>query len=444
MGVPKNLLIYYGWLNSFNSAKNAWANEAVAQDLAKYDVLVFGDGIQDPYHGDYANTTVIISRVKVLNPDALIFGYVTTNQDYSVLTPKVHQWDTLQVHGIFFDEAGYDYGKTRTEFNQRVDYVHGMTYARLCIANAWNSDHVLGTVNDSNFPNSTYNPSSVASSLNSSDFILLESFPVNTGAYVEGYESASDWKIRGEKSVSLFNQFGVNFISSSVIDNNSVDGGSLCAFAYTSAIMFGIKYFGTSDTSYGSNSAAVRFWARPGIDLSSTPAVYQDPTDTSRYGRTSGDMEMVLKFTSGQQKASIFQDACAYGSLVAPKVSQVVALTTTAAKFTAFNSAGPNSNIGVDASTDKFTVKVPGVYKAYFELDALVSTARDVEIAVRKNGTEMSDCTTKTRQATTLSHTGFSNYVTVSAGDTLEIYLSASGSTNMTVWNARFLVEKKS
>jgi hypothetical protein len=67
---PKDLLIYYGWLNPFNSAINGWSNEKVAQDFAKYSVLVFGDGIQDPSHGDYSNTQVIISRVKALNPNA--------------------------------------------------------------------------------------------------------------------------------------------------------------------------------------------------------------------------------------------------------------------------------------------------------------------------------------------------------------------------------------
>ena len=56
---PSNLLIYYGWINSFNSSVNSWTNEKVAQDMAKYDLIVLGDGVQDSGHGDYSNTEII-------------------------------------------------------------------------------------------------------------------------------------------------------------------------------------------------------------------------------------------------------------------------------------------------------------------------------------------------------------------------------------------------
>ena len=42
---PKNLLIYYGWLNSYNSADNGWDNENVAQSMSEimslFSVTVF-------------------------------------------------------------------------------------------------------------------------------------------------------------------------------------------------------------------------------------------------------------------------------------------------------------------------------------------------------------------------------------------------------------------
>src|SRR5207249_2405087 len=105
-------MVYYGWLNSFNSATNGWNNENVAQDLKDYDILVLGDGIQDPAHGDFANTQVILARVKVLNPNILLFGYDSKAQTLSVFQTKATQWNSLGVNGIFMDEAGYDFGSS--------------------------------------------------------------------------------------------------------------------------------------------------------------------------------------------------------------------------------------------------------------------------------------------------------------------------------------------
>lgn len=175
---PTDILIYYGWLNSFNSDVNGFNNELVAQDFSKFGILVFGDGLQDPSHGDYANTIVIIPRIKALNPSTKIFGYVSCNQTYAAFTPKVDQWVTLNVDGIFIDSAGYDYGTVATNgreaFNAKVDYVHSKL--KIAFSNAWNMDHIIGVVNDPSYPNSTWNPSLVASKLSADDWYLLESF----------------------------------------------------------------------------------------------------------------------------------------------------------------------------------------------------------------------------------------------------------------------------
>mgnify|MGYP001228375831 CR=1 FL=1 len=43
---PQNILFYYGYPNSFNSLINGWVNEKVAQDMANYDIVVLGDGVE--------------------------------------------------------------------------------------------------------------------------------------------------------------------------------------------------------------------------------------------------------------------------------------------------------------------------------------------------------------------------------------------------------------
>jgi hypothetical protein len=289
---PSTLLIYYGYPNSFNSLINGWDNEKVAQDMARYSLIVLGDGVQIPTHPDYANTQVIIPRVKALNPSALIFGYVVNNQTLANFQTKAAQWETLQVHGIFMDECGYDYGRTRADFNSKVDYVHGLAHASLCFANSWNSIHILSTENDPSYPNTTYNASLAESHLTLNDWMLLESFPVNTLSFAGsgGYESSLSWAYRGAKAVFLRATYGVNFAGIGVINNDNSSGQTYFNLGYISAGMWSLDAYGTSDIYYGAGTAQVKFWTRPSVSevgnlWSQNASVSQDKGDTGIYHR---------------------------------------------------------------------------------------------------------------------------------------------------------------
>lgn len=309
---PTDLLIYYGYPNSFNSATNGWDNEKVARDMARYGIVILGDGVEDPGHGDYANTQVIIPRVKLYNSSCQTFGYVAAAQAIADFKTKVDQWNTLGVHGIFIDEAGYDYGKTRAEFNEMVDYVHGKTTSKLVFANAWNTDHILGTANDVSYPNTTYNSGLVESKLTSTDWILLESFPVNTTAYSgnAGYESRTDWTARGSKAISLRSTYNVNFAASGIINNDNASGQTLFNFLFISSLMWSLEACGSSDTSYASSSAAVTLWTRPdvkdmGVVWTLNASVQQDTGDADVYYRYAETARMLLDFSTGAQLSSI-------------------------------------------------------------------------------------------------------------------------------------------
>jgi len=264
----KNLLIYYGWLNSFNSASNSWNNEKVAQELSQYDVLVFGDGIQNTSHGDWSNTSVIVPRIKALNPSCEIYGYVSTNLVDATWKTKVNEWDNnLSVHGIFMDESGYDYGTSSTNgrkiFNWKVDYIHSKDMK--CFVNAWNPDHVLSTENDTSYPNTTWNSDLLKSNLNTDDIYLLESFaygPHGGGGALQ-YESATQWKQRGDNAKTFKDQ--IRLAGVSIILDTDSNGQTIFDFCYISANMFDLKMFGSSDTSYGSSSSKSKLWTRPDI-----------------------------------------------------------------------------------------------------------------------------------------------------------------------------------
>jgi len=311
---PSNLLIYYGWLNAFNSASNQWSNEKVAQDMAKYDLLVFGAGLQDPTHGDYANTQVIIARIKAFNPDVKIFGYVTIKETLASFQLKVNQWNTLAVHGIFLDEAGYDYGTTRADFNTRVNFVHGKSSAKLCFVNAWNEDHIIGTIEDVSYPNAIWNPSPLASKLNTSDWYLLESFAVNTDAYGAnyGYCDKAVWSARGDKAVARRKTYSLKVASVGIVNNGAANGQALFDFSFRSALAYEFDSAGVSDTNYGASSAAVNWWNRPEpveISAGGTITVVSDLINNNLYYRyaNANNMKITVDHTIGAQSSSVTQ-----------------------------------------------------------------------------------------------------------------------------------------
>jgi len=309
---PQDLLVYYGWLNSFNSATNGWSNEKVAQDIAKYNYVVLGDGIQSSSHGDYANTSVIVPRIQALNQHIQVFGYVTINQSLANFQTKVDEWDTLGVDGIFLDEAGYDYGTNRADFNTRVDYVHNKTTAGVCFANAWNIDHVIGTDNDTSYPNTTWNSGLVESNLTSDDWFLLESYPINTLSYTStgGYESRWDWAIRGSKASDKRYEYGINLAAVGIINNANGNGQDLFNFGFVSSMIWNLEAFGTSDDYYGAGSAVVKRWNRPntaglGREWAISPSVQNDVSDNDKYHRYLDFGRLTLDFSSSAQVADI-------------------------------------------------------------------------------------------------------------------------------------------
>jgi hypothetical protein len=302
---PHDMLIYYGWLNAFNSATNAWTNELVAQDLAKYGVLVFGDGVQDPTHGDYANAQAIIARILELRPDCQIFGYVSINQSEADFKLKAAKWKALDVQGIFLDEAGYDYGSAATNgreaFNIKVEYVHSMEMR--CMANAWNPDHVLSLDNDVSYPNTTYNPDKLDSALDSDDVYLLESHAITSAP---AYEAEALWYDRAAKVLEKYSGL-IPIAACSVIDDTDAAGQAKFDYIYISALMWGWDMVGSSDLSYGASNARSKMWVRPDMSRLSEGewiAVEKDAAN-SKYYRYLRGSRLVHDHTAASESAAI-------------------------------------------------------------------------------------------------------------------------------------------
>lgn len=305
---PKNLLVYYGWLNSFNSATHGWNNENVALEMAQYDIIVLGDGIQQTSHSDWSNTSVIVPRIKALNPSCEIYGYVTTNQTDSNWKTKVGEWETnLGVHGIFMDESGYDYGSSTTNgrraFNWKVDYIHSKDMK--CFVNAWNADHVLTTVNDTSYANSTWNPDLLETNLDKDDIYLLESFsygPYGTGGALQ-HESSTQWKSRGDKVHALKDK--ITLAGLCQIDDTDTNGQSVFDFTYVSACMFDLEIYGSSEVSHGSSTSTTKMWTRPSKIESFIDNSMKIESSGNKYIRYYTHGKLILDWSSGVETHTI-------------------------------------------------------------------------------------------------------------------------------------------
>lgn len=353
---PKSLLIYYGYPNSFNSGTNGWSNEKVALDMSKYDLIILGDTVQSPAHADYANTQIIIPRIKALNPTCRIFGYVNGALALATFQTNVDQWNTLQVHGIFVDQAGYDFGTTatnsRTAMNTKVDYIHSKTYSSRAFMNAWNTDHIIGTANDASYPNITWNSGLVASTLTSDDWLLLESFPVNTSAYVNDIETATEWLTRGNKALGHRSTYGINLAAIGIIENTLGNNASqnFSDFQFVSALMFSLDASGTSDVNYASSSVTVKHWPKPptyGLEIYTfTPSIQQDLVLTDYYKRFLTNGMLSLNFNTSTQQGLV----SAWFS-VPNSASQALS-----SNFTTANVSGAPTNLSVPVGANEYWI----------------------------------------------------------------------------------------
>ena len=314
--LSKDLLIYYGYPSSFNSDVNGWDTEKVARDMAQYNIIIFGNGVAAIGHTDYANFITIVTRIKILKPGIMLFGYVTSNQILSAFQTQADEWDAVsQIDGIFMDEAGYDYGVTRAEFNDCVNYTHSLN-CNICFANAWIMEHIIGITNDVSYPNSTYNPTVTPSELTENDWYLLESYPCNTTSYsgTDGYCVMGDWLSRGTKAVANRDEFGINLASVSVIDKDDPNDTILFDFHYLTTFTFSLDAHGSSHVNYGASVPTIPFytrinWSNMGLTYETNPSVTVATDNWQIHYRYTDKGRMVCDYT-GSDPIITFDNNC--------------------------------------------------------------------------------------------------------------------------------------
>jgi hypothetical protein len=217
---PNKLMIYYGIPQGVNGL---WNNDGAAQTFSRWDYVVFGTGLQDPGSVYHASTVEIVSKMRTLNKQVKVFGYINIgvsigNQPESELRTEIDQWKATGVDHIFFDLAGYDYNVPRARMNALLDYAHSK--GMQVMVNAWVPADVMG-----NAVNATYNPTGAATHINSGDVYLLESWIVHTTAYAShnGYATTSDLKTRADSAVAYRSSLGVKIMNTNIMDLSTLN-----------------------------------------------------------------------------------------------------------------------------------------------------------------------------------------------------------------------------
>ncbi len=255
------LLIYYGWPSVINGSSS---NAAAAGHYAQYDYVVLGDGLWAASHPDHANTLSILSDPQLANTK--VFGYLdlgvsTQNLTMFSIESRVLQWQSMGVHGIFFDDFGYDFATSRDRQNEAVDFVHAQGMP--VIANAFQPQDAFGTEFNGN-----YNLFRKPTTLNHDDYYLFESHQILNGVPV----SQSQWLDKALDLRELRDVHGFKILSITTKLAETYDE-TLFHYSWMSAVLFGHHATGWGEEEFsatGASNGLAPYRARPTLNPGNT------------------------------------------------------------------------------------------------------------------------------------------------------------------------------
>lgn len=258
--LPEQLAIYYGYPSLVNGA-NGDVARAVAT-FSQYDVLVLGDGLEfddvqpgrrpaGPGLEEHNKTKELIAALKRASTPVQVFGYVDLgNSQHLVLSELKHRmdlWEKMGASGIFLDEAGFDYGVTRSRQNEILNYIHRLGLQAM--VNAFHPEDIAG---DRIVPLNAAgggNPNGEHSQMGATDMLLIESFQIREGEY----DSSELLKHRILQALesrrrSKTRIFAVTTSKAAVLNQQQFD------YAWWNAVLWQLDGFGWGETNFSSSN----------------------------------------------------------------------------------------------------------------------------------------------------------------------------------------------
>lgn len=287
---PARLAVFYGYPSAVNGANGSL--EQATRAFADYDVIVLGDGLQltatgpaSTPHPDRAFTVRLIERLHQSARRPRIYGYIDLGNSQSLsgaeIVRRIGQWAAMGVDGIFFDEAGFDYGVRRERQNDAVLATH--THSLSAFLNAFQPADVFGTAAVPLNAVGGGNPLGVAPVVTDRDLYLLESFAVRNGSP----EAAAPLAARTRAALAGRQAFGTRIFG--VATSDGTDGNpALSAYAWWTAALFGIDGYGWGTPNYSATTSRLTFVPPPADEARLRTAAYIGEADVTsvRWRRT--------------------------------------------------------------------------------------------------------------------------------------------------------------
>ena len=263
---PARLAIYYGYPSLVNGANGDL--ERAAQAFGHYDVIVLGDGLEAsgdtpgarPGHPEHAFTVRLIDRLHRSARRPLVFGYVDLGNSQSLsintMVRQIGQWADMKADGIFFDEAGFDYGVRRERQNSVILAAHARGLR--AFLNAFQPTDVFGAAAVALNVAGGGNPSAVPPVVGDRDALLLESFAVRNGHP----EPPSALAVRTAAAIDGRRRFGTR-IYGIATSEGTTDDTALSPYAWWTASLFGLNGYGWGAANYSATTSRLTFVSPP-------------------------------------------------------------------------------------------------------------------------------------------------------------------------------------
>ena len=177
---PRRLAIYYGYPSLVEGAGGDVAR--AVRTFAMYDAIVLGDGLELGHdaadaglRAEYTRLTQLVPALHATARKPVLWGYIDLGRSQQLtlaaIAHRIDAWKQLGVDGIFFDEAGRDFGVTAAHRVAAVRAAHDRGLA--VFMNAFDANDL--------FEGWSAGRTDAAGGLGPRDALLLESFAVREG-----------------------------------------------------------------------------------------------------------------------------------------------------------------------------------------------------------------------------------------------------------------------
>jgi hypothetical protein len=274
---PQRIAVYYGYPSLVNGA-NHDLSRAVSV-FSDYDVIVLGDGLEfdaprpnTAGPAEHQFTRRLIDALRLTPRRPLVYGYIdlgsTERLSLEDIRDRIDRWARMGARGVFFDEAGYDFGVTRERQNAAVAAAHAQGLSA-CL-NAFRPADVFGTMRTPLNAVGGGNPDGAPPELSGHDAVLLESFAVRNGVP----EPPESLAARTRAALEGRARFGTRVFAVATSDGPTTDPASLAEFGWWAASALGVDAYGWGMPAFSAASSRLPLMPRPGAETALTRAEY--------------------------------------------------------------------------------------------------------------------------------------------------------------------------